>query len=130
MRPLPAHRLAICKRCRWPERIAHGAHTDAALASEARAWVDETGSALHVRQSQCLNCCDGGHTVRIESGGVEVALVGIRTQSELRDVLAHLDAIAAEQIPAHLTRRVYQTWRDGVMTFHRSLTPERDSNRR
>ena len=119
--PIPDHRIAICKRCRWPERIARGADDDQVLKAFGKAWSERTGFPVHVRASQCLNCCDGGHTVRVEYQGNEVALVGIRTEAELERVLENIEAIAEREVPAGLAKRVYQVWVDGEMVFHKNL---------
>ena len=120
--PVPDHRLAICRRCRQPERIATGADSAEELLRAARAHASPDSPEVHVRLSQCLNCCDGGHTVRVEWQGREVALVGMRTVAELRDkVLANLDAIARHEIPADVERRVYQIWVDGELIHHKNL---------
>ena len=115
---IPETRIAMCKRCRWPERIATGAEPVEGLVAHAK---QQLGERAHVRASQCLNCCDGGHTVRIERRGVEIALVGIRTTVELDRVLQHLDEIAALDVPKTLHRRVYQVWTDGEMVHHRNI---------
>lgn len=120
--PVPDLRIAICRRCREESRVASGADSDLELDAAARAFVEETGIEVHVRRSQCLSCCDGGHTVRIERHGVEVALVGIRTVAELRQVLENLDAIADQRVPDSLASRVYQVWRDGDLVWHRQLS--------
>ena len=120
--PIPDHRLAICRRCRQPERIARGASDAESLLSAGRRCAAEGGVDVHVRLSQCLNCCDGGHTVRVEHQGVEVALVGIRTTDELQSlVFGHIEAIARREIPAALRTRTYQIWVDGELVFHRNL---------
>ena len=111
-------RLAICKRCRWPERIAAGADHVDALVSHAKATTDP--SELHVRASQCLNSCDAGHTVRVESRGLEVAIVGVRTRDELTRVTNELSEITAGRIPEWIVPRVYQVWIDGELVYHRS----------
>lgn len=83
-------------------------------------WSEEEGVAIHVRRSQCLNCCDGGHTVRIEFQGNEVALVGVRNCSELERVLEHAEQIGRLQIPEKFRKRVYQVWTDGKMIHHKN----------
>lgn len=88
----------------------------------------------HVRLSQCLNCCDGGHTVRLEHKGWEFAFVGIRTEDELQEFLrwAHIivcfpEGIAdkaghptqtSERVPSSLLKRIYQIWHDGALVWH------------
>lgn len=120
MPPVPDLRLAICRRCRWPERRASGAHEDGVLLSHGRKGCAERGLEAHVRLSQCLNCCDGGHTVRVELRGVEVALVGVRTCAELDQVLDALPEIGQRHVPPALRSRVYQEWVDGRMVYHRN----------
>jgi hypothetical protein len=136
MAAIPELRLAICKRCRWPARRAAGAATDDALLAEARTCAPGCSEPLHTRLSQCLNCCDGGHTVRLEFQGWEFALVGIRTEAEIAEVVNWAPqlvrmppalAALAEQpvgdgldVPPWLLRRVYQVWRDGQMLWHRN----------
>lgn len=119
--PVPDLRLAICRRCRSEDRIASGAASDVALEVAARAYVAQHGLSMHVRRSQCLSCCDGGHTVRVERYGVEIALVGIRTVAELETVLASIDDIATRNVPAALQSRLYQVWVDGDLVWHRQL---------
>jgi hypothetical protein len=119
--PAPPLRLAICRRCRWPSRRAAGADDDATLLEHAKQGVVARGTIAHCRVSQCLNCCDAGHTVRVELDGDEVALVGIRTCAELDRVLNDLEAIGQRDVPATLTNRVYQVWRDGTLVWHRNL---------
>lgn len=118
---VPDHRLAICRRCRWDSRRASGAATDDVLLEHARAWCESNGVEAHVRLSQCLHSCDGGHTVRVEWRGWEVALVGIRTLAELERVLTELDAIGRGEVPAALLSRVWQVWKDGEMRWHTTL---------
>ena len=120
--PVPDHRLAICRRCRQPERIARGASDADTLLEAGCARARAAPVDVHVRLAQCLNCCDGGHTVRVECRGVEVALVGIRTTEELeRLVVDRIDSIARREIPNDLQARVYQVWVDGDLIFHRNL---------
>lgn len=114
--------IAICRRCREPRRIASGADGAERLQRVARSWCESNGVDGHVRLSQCLNCCDGGHTVRLERGGVEVALVGVRTVAELHEVLLERGEILARPLESRVAARVYQVWRDGRMEFHRALT--------
>jgi len=76
---------------------------------------------MHVRISQCLNSCDGGHTVRLELRGREVALVGVRDQAELREIVANAREIALGELSARWQRRVYQIWRDGELLYHLNL---------
>ena len=117
--PVPDLRLAICRRCRQPERkAAHADQADVLLAA-ARTRLAADGVQAHCRLSQCLNCCDGGHTVRVEFRGTEVALIGVRTTAELEKVLADIEQIAVRDVPAELERRVYQVWVDGTLVFHR-----------
>lgn len=118
----PLRCLAICRRCRSDERIASGADSGEALLQHARAYATASGEQLHVRLSQCLHCCDGGHTVRVEYGNNEVALVGIRTCSELDRVLTQLAPLSRAEVPPSLKKRVWQRWTAGVMVFHRALT--------
>ena len=118
----PLRCLAICRRCRSDERIASGADSGEMLLQHARNYVSASGESLHVRLSQCLHCCDGGHTVRVEQGNNEVALVGIRTCAELEQVLEHVEQLARTEVPASLTKRVWQRWTNGVMVFHRALS--------
>jgi predicted metal-binding protein len=121
--PIPEHRIAICRRCRQPERIAKGAASASDLLQASRAIAAEKGPAVHARLSQCLNCCDGGHTVRVEWRGTEIAVVGIRTVNELETrVLDHLEAIARREIPPALERRIYQVWVDGELIHHKNLS--------
>jgi len=122
--PVPPLRLAICRRCRWPSRRAKGADDDQALLAHARDGVESRGLEAHCRVSQCLNCCDGGHTVRVELDGDEVALVGIRTLAELDRVLDALPAIGRRAVPESLQRRVYQVWIDGTLTWHLNLNSD------
>lgn len=118
--PVPDHRLAICHRCRWPSRIANGAASDQALLDHAKQLVAAGERPVHCRISQCLNCCDGGHTVRVELRGREVCLVGIRTPEELARVLEAIDEIGNVEIPPALQKRVWQIWRDGKLVWHRN----------
>jgi predicted metal-binding protein len=90
----------------------------------------------HVRLSQCLNCCDGGHTVRLEHKGWEFGFIGIRTEDELQDLLTLADAIVQfpphadgstnqplgqeHTVPAHLVKRIYQVWYDGRLVWHQA----------
>ncbi len=121
MAAAPPRCLAICRRCRTPERIASGAASIDELVAVARAEAAANGFA-HARASQCLHCCDGGHTVRIELGGDEVALVGVRTVDELREVMRANDALLRDaDAPARWSRRVWQRWRQGTMVAHRNL---------
>ena len=119
--PAPHHRLAICKRCRWPERIASGADSDEVLQRAAEAWRASQGMELHVRRSQCLNCCDAGHTVRVETPRHEVAIVGIRTVAELHRLLEDVEAIGRLEIPPRWQKRAYQVWVDGRLVRHAQL---------
>jgi hypothetical protein len=123
---IPDHRLAICRRCRWPERIAAAADSAESLLEHARGATaaGRCAVALHARLSQCLNCCDGGHTVRVEHCGREVALVGVRTRAELDELLGVLDEVARGSVPERLERKVYQVWIDGRMVFHRTWVVE------
>ncbi|MFT6398924.1 MAG: putative metal-binding protein [Bradymonadia bacterium] len=126
--PVPDHRIAICRRCRQPERRAKGATEAAELLADAKQSVADSDLDVHFRLSQCLNCCDGGHTVRVECRGVEVALVGMRTSAELRTkVLDNIERIAVRDIPAELQKRVWQIWVDGEMVWHRSLEDDADT---
>lgn len=123
--PVPDHRIAICRRCRQPERRASGATLAAELLADAKNAVTEGPVDVHCRLSQCLNCCDGGHTVRVECRGIEVALVGMRTSEELRmKVLNNIERIALRDIPPELEKRVWQVWVDGKMVWHRNLEDE------
>ena len=115
---VPELRLAICRRCRWESRRASGADDDQTLLDHARQVCTQRGIDAHVRLSQCLHSCDGGHTVRVELHGREVALVGIRTRDELERVLSHLDAIGRGQVPDALRKRVWQVWDQGTMRWH------------
>jgi hypothetical protein len=115
---VPDLRLAICRRCRWDSRRASGADTDERLLAHARKACADLGLDSHVRLSQCLHSCDGGHTVRVELHGREVALVGIRTCAELDRVLTHLPAIGQGNVPDGLRRRVWQVWEDGKLCWH------------
>ena len=121
MSEAPRCHLAICRRCRWPERRAAGAATAEELLAHGQALVEAGESVCRVRLSQCLHSCDGGHTVRIESGGHELALVGVRTTGELGEVLSELDVLLAGQAGSRWRKRVYQEWRDGRMVYHRGL---------
>lgn len=76
---------------------------------------------VHVRLSQCLNCCDGGHTVRIECRGAEVALVGVRSTEELAEVFAEVERLGARDVPKRMRKRVWQEWQDGVMVYHHDI---------
>ncbi len=119
---VPDHRIAICRRCRQPERRAKGATEAADLLTAAKEAVAEGEVDVHCRLSQCLNCCDGGHTVRVECRGVEVAMVGMRTGEELRaKVLDNIERIAQRDVPPELEKRVWQVWIDGEMVWHRNL---------
>lgn len=120
--PVPDLRLAICERCRRPERRASGAAEARPLLDEAKRACAAANLDAHCRLSQCLNCCEGGHTVRVELHDTEVALIGIRTVDEIRTVVTHLQAIGEDRVPPSLERRVYQRWYDGRMVFHRSLS--------
>lgn len=122
--PVPSLRLAICRRCRWSSRRAKGADDEQLLLDHARDGVTARGLEAHCRISQCLNCCDGGHTVRVEFDGDEVALVGIRTTAELDRVLDALPSIGRRAVPAPLNRRVYQVWIDGELAWHLNLRSE------
>lgn len=119
--PVADLRLAICKRCRWDSRIASGADKDDVLLEHGKAWSAAEGLDIHIRRSQCLNCCDAGHTVRIEWRGNEVALVGIRTCAELEMVLQHAAEIGRFEVPPALRKRVYQVWSDGKMIHHKNM---------
>lgn len=127
---VPDLRIAICRRCREPERRAAGAATADDLLAAAREGV-ASGTPTHVRLSQCLNCCDGGHTVRVEHRGVEVSIVGIRSVDELDEVVKARDAIAAAwagrdpgpPVPEKLVRRVFHLWRDGRLVWHAASEP-------
>ncbi|TVQ95847.1 MAG: hypothetical protein EA398_16785 [Deltaproteobacteria bacterium] len=123
---VPDLRLAICRRCRWPERRAAGADDERTLLDHARTACARRGINAHVRISQCLNSCDGGHTVRVELHGAEVALVGIRRIDELDRVLDHLRDIGERRVPPSLRRRVWQVWVDGKLHWHihRSAPPD------
>ena len=113
--------VAICKRCRWPARIAKGADDDVALHACAEARCAERDDGARAWRSQCHNCCDGGHTVRLERGDDEVYVVGIRTVAEMDALLADADRIVALDLPPKWRKRVYQVWRDGEMTWHINL---------
>ncbi len=76
--------------------------------------------ALHCRLSQCLNCCDGGHTVRVEYRGREIALIGARTEAELSEIIGNVDRIAEGDVPDALKSRVFQRWEDGRLVWHRN----------
>jgi hypothetical protein len=117
----PPRCLAICRRCRNDERRASGAALADELLSLARAGCSARGLDVHARLSQCLHCCDGGHTVRVEHGGNEVSIVGIRTGEELERVLDHFDLLARAEVPERLVSRVWQRWEGGRMVFHRAL---------
>ena len=126
--PVPDHRLAICRRCRQPERIAKGADSAEDLLVSARAYSVPGSPDLHVRLSQCLNCCDGGHTVRVEWKGTEIALVGMRTVEELQcKVLENLEQIAKREVPDEVENRVYQVWVDGELRWHKNLDEGEES---
>ena len=134
--PVPDLRVAICRRCRWPNRIALGAAPDSALLQCGRELVASGDVHAHVRLSQCLNSCDGGHTVRLEYRGWEFAFVGIRTEEELQQLMqaagtvvnlpapiaGRLDRVPGTEspLPAWLDKRLYQVWLDGVMLWHRA----------
>lgn len=113
--------LAICRRCRWPERRASGAATDDALLAHAREALTDASPSCRPRLSQCLNSCDVGHTVRLEGSGREVVLVGIRTTEELQMVLDSREALLALDAQAPFIRRVYQLWEEGRMAYHRQV---------
>ncbi len=115
--------LAICRRCRNDERRAAGAALPEPLLEHARAGCASRGLDVHVRLSQCLHCCDGGHTVRVERGDNEVSLVGIRTVAELDGVLDAVERLARADVPEALRPRVWQRWEAGKMVFHRALRP-------
>ena len=137
MSQIPELRLAICKRCRWPSRIAAGADTDAQLRDCAKACVVAQSLAMHVRLSQCLNCCDGGHTVRLEWRGWEFAFIGIRTDEEVSRLvplaptlvqrpralaeLTGLDAACEDVVPDWALKRLYQVWFNGEMLWHKHV---------
>lgn len=124
---VPDHRLAICRRCRNSERIAAGAEGADRLLAHARSrGTTPDGHPFHARLSQCLNSCDAGHTVRVEWQGWEFALVGIRTCGELDEVIDALAAIATQQAPERLQRRIYQIWFEGRLRFHAGLRPPID----
>lgn len=124
---VPDHRLAICRRCRNSERIATGADGSDTLLAHARARaLTPDGHPFHARLSQCLNSCDAGHTVRVEWQGWEFAFVGIRSCAELDEVIDALAAIARQQAPERLQRRLYQVWFDGRLRFHAGLRPPID----
>lgn len=114
-------RVAICRRCRWPERRAAGAADESELLRAARAFAASEAVEVHCRVSQCLNCCDGGHTVRIEKEGLEVALVGVRTVQEMERVIAAAPVVAAGGEVAWVRGRTWQIWRDGRLVWHRSV---------
>ena len=116
---VPDLRLAICRRCRAPERRAAGASTDDRLLQAARDAAGDAGIELHCRVSQCLNCCDAGHTVRVEWRGNEVALVGIRTEDEMRAVVRDAADLGAREVPVRWRPRVHQEWVDGRLVYHR-----------
>jgi predicted metal-binding protein len=121
---VPDHRLAICRRCRNSERIAAGADGAQLLLDHARGRATTPdGTPFHARLSQCLNSCDAGHTVRVEWQGREFAFVGIRTCSELDQVINALGDIARGETPDHLGKRLYQVWTEGKITFHAGLRP-------
>jgi hypothetical protein len=133
---VPDLRVAICRRCRWPSRIASGAAGDQALLELGRARGQAHTPPCHARLSQCLNSCDGGHTVRLEHHGWEFAFVGIRTEDELDLLLDHapcivqlpeaiarrvgVDAGTTEPLDRRLEARLYQVWRDGRLCWHRN----------
>ncbi len=94
------------------------------MLAAARRWAEAGEPDVHCRLSQCLNCCDGGHTVRVECRGREVALVGIRTTDELHRVLENIEAIGERDVPASLRPRVWQEWVDGEMVFHHDIKPD------
>jgi hypothetical protein len=115
---VPELRIAICRRCRQPERIASGAASADALLTHGKASCRQGGVEAHVRLSQCLNCCDQGHTVRLECRGREVALVGVRTEADLDEVIGAIEATVQGHPPEKLRRRVQQVWIDGRLVAH------------
>lgn len=115
---IPELRIAICRRCRQPERIASGAASADALLTHGKATCRQDGVEAHVRLSQCLNCCDQGHTVRLEYRGREVALVGVRTEAELDEVIAAMEVTVQGRPPEALRRRLQQVWIDGRLVAH------------
>jgi hypothetical protein len=120
MAPVPDLRLAICLRCRGPESRASGAADEHQLLAHAREVAAREGISMHCRLSQCLNCCDGGHTVRIERSGLEVAICGIRTTDEVARLVADAPAVGEGTKIRWISARTWQIWRDGRMLWHRS----------
>ena len=109
---------------------------DSALLQCGRELVASGDVNAHVRLSQCLNCCDGGHTVRLEYRGWEFAFIGIRTEDELQQLMQAASTVVelpaqiaerlkrppgtTEPLPNWLDKRLYQVWLDGVMLWHRA----------
>lgn len=120
--------LAICSRCRNSERIASGALDPAAALAAARAVLADRPQPVFCRLSQCLHCCDGGHTVRVECGQTEVALVGIRTAAELARVAEHIDDLGRGDVAPELAKRLWQRWDAGRMVWHRNVTATEGSS--
>lgn len=114
---VPDLRLAICRRCRQPERIASGADSAEALLACAKK-LRESSASLHVRGAQCLTCCDGGHTVRVEHHDLEIAFVGVRTERELAELFTELRGAVRGELEGKWRRRVYRIWRDGQLLWH------------
>lgn len=119
--PVPDHRIAICRRCRQPERRARRAADADTLLAAAKDAATQGEVPVHCRLSQCLNCCDGGHTVRVECRGNEVAVVGIRTVEELQDLVANIERLGERDVPSSLRKQVWQEWVDGEMVFHHAI---------
>lgn len=117
-------RMAICQRCRWPERRAAGAATEVELREAAQEASSVHGVPMHIRISQCLNCCDGGHTVRLEFRGHEVAVCGVRTPEDIASVAAGAQGLVGGECVEPWSRRIYQRWDAGRLVYHRRLSED------